>query len=368
MIKDNQQAEQLNYQFAYTGLKNDGFTAKILALPSLLLLFVFLILPFLVAVGISFSDKRLLSPHESHFVGLDNYTRLLSVQIIAVNPKSSNNLANGFEYKGNHYQKVRDLIRSTPELSAYSMLYQFQLLNKQQLVLAKDPLFIQSLLNTFKFVVMVVPLQILGALFLALMLNGRGKIRLLFKLLFFAPVVTSMVVVCVVWSMIYQQHGGLLNSVLSMMSSSYQPVDWLRDPAWAMPALVVLSAWQGMGIQMLIILAGLQSIPHNLYEAAALDGANKWAQFFHITLPGLKNTLIVVVISTVIFAFALFVQVDVMTQGGPQDSTSTVLFYAIEKGFRQQQIAYGAAVCIFYFILIVALTLFQKRLLAHGKS
>lgn len=360
--------QQIKHEFAYTGIAKEKLKAQLLALPALVLLFVFLILPFLVAVTTSFTDKRLLSPNQVEFIGFDNYTRLLSVKTLSfpLNRESSSDFE--LTYDGKTYLKLRDLLRDNAEFEDYSILYQYKIFEQKKYILAKDPLFIKSLFNTFKFVFMVVPIQVLLALMLALVLQGKGKLKVAFRMLFFAPVVTSMVVVCVVWSMLYQQDGGLFNQVIAKFFDDYQAINWLRDPQWALFSIVLLSAWQGVGIQMLILLSGLKSIPHSLYEASVLDGANKWSQFRYITLPSLKNTLIVVIISTSIFAFSLFVQVDVMTQGGPNDSTSTVLFYAIEKGFRQQQIAYGAAICIFYFVLIVFFTVLQKRLISNEQT
>lgn len=360
--------QQIKHEFAYTGIAKEKLKAQLLALPALVLLFVFLILPFLIAVTTSFTDKRLLSPNQVKFIGFDNYARLLSVKTLSLPLHMDNSSNFALTYGGKAYLKLRDLLRDNSEFEGYSILYQYEMFEQKKYILAEDPLFIKSVFNTFKFVFMVVPIQVLLALILALLLQGEGKLKVVFRMLFFAPVVTSMVVVCVVWSMLYQQDGGLLNKVISQLFDHYQAIDWLRDPQWALFSIVLLSAWQGVGIQMLILLSGLKSIPNSLYEASALDGANKWAQFRYITIPSLKNTLIVVIISTSIFAFSLFTQVDVMTQGGPHDSTSTVLFYAIEKGFRQQQIAYGAAICIFYFVLIVFFTILQKRLISNEKT
>ncbi|WP_440905569.1 carbohydrate ABC transporter permease [Catenovulum sp. SX2] len=357
------------FQFNYTGMQQDKRHYWLMAMPAAILLLIFLCLPLLVSVGVSLTDERLLSPNSAHFIGLENYKRLLGIKIIEFRPA---NVAEGqtediFIYQEKSHTKLRNLVRGTEALFGYSELTQLHWFGKNWVVMARDVLFIRSFLNTCKFVLMVVPMQVLFALALALALRLNFVGAAIFKLLFFVPVVTSMVVVCVVWTLMLHQQEGLINQAISYFWPDYIAIDWLNDPKWSLFAIACMSAWQGVGVQMLIILAGLQSIPKSLYEAASLDGASPWSQFINVTLPGLRHTMIFVVLSTTIFAFALFVQVDVMTQGGPQDSTSTVLFYAIEKGFRQQQIAYGATVCILYFMVILSLSLIQKRLLSYDK-
>ena len=362
-------AKDSEYQFNYTGMQQGKSYARLMLLPAALLLFLFLCLPLVVSVGVSLTDERLLSPNSAHFVGLENYKRLLAVKVIEL--KRANNLTeqteDTFIYQHKRYRKLRELVRDNAELFGYSELTQFNVFGHTRVVLARDVLFIRSFINTCKFVAMVVPMQVILALFLALALRHNFTGSGVLKIVFFTPVVTSMVVVCVVWTLMLHQQEGLINQAIKYIWPAYVQIDWLNDPQWSLFAIACLSAWQGVGVQMLIILAGLQAIPNTLYEAASLDGASPWSQFRHVTLPGLRHTLIIVVLSTTIFAFALFVQVDVMTQGGPQDSTSTVLFYAIEKGFRQQQIAYGSTVCILYFVVILALSLLQKKLLSYDK-
>ncbi|EWH11887.1 binding-protein-dependent transport system inner membrane protein [Catenovulum agarivorans DS-2] len=357
------------HQFNYNSIQQDKLTAGLMLVPALFLLFVFLCIPLVVSVGVSLTDERLISPNSARFVGLENYKKLLGLQIIEVNRfnRESGSEADEFVYKDKRYSKLRNLVRNNAELLGYSELSRFTVWDKSWVIVARDVLFIRSFLNTCKFVLMVVPIQVLLALALALALRRNFIGSGIIKLLFFTPVVTSMVVVCVVWSLMLHQQEGLINQVIASLWPLYDAIDWLNDPAWSLFAIAAMSAWQGVGVQMLILLAGLQAIPNSLYEAASLDGASRWSQFLHITLPGLRHTLIFVVLSTTIFAFALFVQVDVLTQGGPQDSTSTVLFYAIEKGFRQQQIAYGSTVCILYFVVILTLSLIQKKLLGYEK-
>ncbi|RME63118.1 MAG: sugar ABC transporter permease, partial [Alphaproteobacteria bacterium] len=177
----------------------------------------------------------------------------------------------------------------------------------------------------------------------------------------------SMVVVSVVWAFLYDTELGLINRFLSAASfGAIGPIDWLGNASTAMPAIVLMSAWQGAGFQMLIFLAGLQNIPEELYEAARVDGANAFQRFRHITLPGLRNTMVFVVIATTVAAFGLFAQVDVMTQGGPGDATSTVIFHAVRKGVREQDIAYGATISVIYFLVIAVIAISQKRIFERG--
>jgi multiple sugar transport system permease protein/raffinose/stachyose/melibiose transport system permease protein len=129
-----------------------------------------------------------------------------------------------------------------------------------------------------------------------------------------------------------------------------------------MPAIIILSIWQGVGFHMVIWLAGLQTIPGELYEAAALDGAGSWNKFAHVTWPGLRSTLVFVIVTITIAAFGLFVQVDVMTRGGPLESTTTIIFHTVRKGFREQEVGYGAALSLIFFVLVLTVSLVQRRL------
>lgn len=337
--------------------------AFMMSAPALLGLLMFLVLPFLMAVGMSFTDQRLLSPNETSWVGLRNYDRLLNVSWVVQQPERD---ATGQVVRDEdgeiEYPRLRTLLRSDPAYRDYKAFTRWDFGEQRFVVLAKDPQFIQSFLNTALFVLLVVPLQCGLALALALLINRQLRGIYLFRTVFFSPVVTSIVVVSIVWSFLYHRDLGLFNHYLEAMSFGLiGPIDWLGDPDWAMPSIVMMSAWQAAGVQMLIFLAGLQGISRELYEAAELDGAGKWSQFWHVTLPGLKNTSIFVIISTTIQAFGLFTQVDVMTSGGPQGSTSTVMYHAVTKGFREQDIAYGSAISVIFFLVILLIALLQKR-------
>jgi multiple sugar transport system permease protein len=144
--------------------------------------------------------------------------------------------------------------------------------------------------------------------------------------------------------------------------------DFLRNGTWALPAIILMSMWQGAGFQMVIILAGLQGIPQSLYEAAATDKASAWNQFLYVTLPGLRNTLIFVVLVTTILAFRLFDQIWIMTSGGPENATTTVMFETVTAAFRRQQVARGAAMTVVFFIIVLAITLLQRRILREERE
>lgn len=338
----------------------------LMGLPALLGLFMFIVLPFVMAITITFTDQRMMSPHPTTFVGLDNYQRLLGLNYLVMSPEVDEKNQIKLDETGEPvYPRLRNVIRSSkPELKGYFELTQFQIGGDRRLIiLAKDPIFYQSLINTFLFALMVVPLQSGTALGLALLVNKGLKATNFFRTVYFAPVVTSMVVVSIVWTFLYHTESGLINEYLRFVSFGLVgPIDWLGDKNWAMPSIVIMSSWQGAGVQMLIFLAGLQGIPKVLYEAASIDGANAWQKFRYITLPGLKNTMVFIVISTTIAAFGLFTQVDVMTSGGPQGSTTTVMYHLVQKGFREMDTAYGSTISVIYFLIILSIAMLQKHL------
>lgn len=342
--------------------RRQRFYGWLLGSPAFFGLALFILVPFVMAIVLSFTNQRLLSPNATEMVGLRNYDRLLAVTWLTQDARRDEagailRAADGAP----EFERLRSVIRANPDYRDYSELATFTFNESRLVLLAKDPLFIKSFGNTLKFAFMVIPLQCGAALLLALLVNLGLRGTNFFRTAYFAPVVTSMVVVSIVWTFLYHKDTGLINEFLKTLSFGLiGDIDWLGSPAWSMPAIVVMSAWQGAGYQMLIFLAGLQNIPEDLYEAASLDGANGWQKFWYITLPGLRNTTIFVVISTTIAAFGLFTQVDVMTAGGPADSTSTVMYHAVRKGFREQDIGYGATISVIYFLVILAIALGQK--------
>ncbi|MFP4345541.1 MAG: carbohydrate ABC transporter permease [Anaerolineales bacterium] len=285
--------------------------AWLFSAPALLLLFVFLAVPFLMAIGLSFTDQRLVpNPNvPTRFVGLRNYVRLL-----------------------------------------------------------EDDAFRRGLLNNFYFAIVVVPIQTGLALFLALLVNQKLKGVNLFRTIYFSPVVTTMVVVAIVWTFLYNPNG-LINTFIQTISfGNLGPYDWLQNTKLVFPAIMVLSIWQGAGFQMVIFLAGLQDIPDYLYEAAEVDGATKMQQFFHVTLPMLRNTTIFVVISTTILAFKLFTQVEVMTGGGPQNASMTTVVYMVRQGWGNLRVGYASAISIVFFLIVLGVSLLQRRFLQERRE
>ncbi|OMI12760.1 ABC transporter permease [Bacillus paralicheniformis] len=275
--------------------------------PSLLILSVFLVIPSIMAVYYAFTDYYLLTPDLRKFVGFDNFIKLF-----------------------------------------------------------KDPIFLKSLSNTLKFVVLVIPLQIGAALGLALLLNKKRKVNTFFKVAYFSPVVMSLVVISVLWLYLLNPNEGMINNVLTHVGLPPQP--FLTSPEQAIFTIVFVSVWQGAGFQMLIFLAGLQNIPGDVYEAAQLDGMNKWQRFIYITLPLLKPTSIFIFITTLISAFKLLVQPMVMTQGGPVNSTMTVVYYIYQTGFTDRMVGYASSIALLFGTIIGLVTLAQRKLVKEDEG
>jgi multiple sugar transport system permease protein len=227
--------------------------------------------------------------------------------------------------------------------------------------LLTEPLFWKALGNTLYFVALGVPLSIGASLGAALLVNSKvARFRNLFRTIFFAPVVTTLVAVAVVWRYIFHTRYGFLNYGLSFLDIA--PIDWMGDPHWAMPAIVVLAVWKNFGYNMIILLAALQSIPEDLYEAARIDGASAWQLFRHITLPGLAPVLMLVSILTMTGYFQLFAEPYVMTEGGPLQSTLSVLYFMYEEGFKWWSLGRASAVAFLLFVLMFVVTVLQLRI------
>lgn len=229
------------------------------------------------------------------------------------------------------------------------------------LTLLRTPLFWQALGNTLEFVVLGVPLSIATSLGAALLINSKlARFRGIFRTIFFAPVVTTLVAVAVIWRYLFNTQFGLINWLLGL--AGIGPVDWLGSPHWAMPAIVVFAVWKNFGYNMIILLAGLQTIPDELYEAARIDGAGMTAQFRHVTLPALAPVMLLVSILTMAAYFQLFAEAYVMTQGGPVQSTTSILYLMFVQGFQFWNLGYATAVAFVLFAILFALTLVQLRL------
>ena len=344
---------------------HEAVYAWLMSAPALIGLFLFVALPLFGGLYWSFTNKRLISPLPTEYIGLQNYRSLLGLQIIRLEPEIDS--ATGriqTDLDGNPvYPRARAVIRGDPAYKGLRPWFTADVLGGRYAVIAGDPTFLRSLINTFIFVLVIVPGQGGLALLMALLVNQRLRGRYLFRTIYFSPVVTSMAVLAIVWTFLYNPDQGLINRFLSAITFGRFSPDWLVSADSALLAIIILSAWQAAGFQMVIFLAGLQGIPQSLYEAAQIDGGNSWQQFRHVTIPQLRNTTIFVIISTTILAFRLFTQVDVMTKGGPQDATVTVVFHAVDTGFRQQKIGYGSAVTVLFFIIVVSIALIQRALL-----
>ena len=217
------------------------------------------------------------------------------------------------------------------------------------------PLFWKSLVNTLYFVAVGVPLSIALSLgFAALLQSPLARFKPLFRTALFAPVVTTLVAVAVIWRYLFHVRYGLLNEGLAALG--IDPIDWLGDPHWAMPSIILFALWKGFGANMIIFVAALQAIPAELYEAARIDGASRWRQFVDVTVPLLGPTLFLVSVLTMAGYFQLFAEPYVMTQGGPLQSTVSVLYLMYEEGFRWWNLGRASAVAFLLFALMVAAT------------
>jgi multiple sugar transport system permease protein len=279
--------------------------AWVLIAPALVAIGVFFVLPVVAALALSFTDFDVYTvgdPSRLRFVGLANYRHLLA-----------------------------------------------------------DPRFWTALGNTVYFVLVGGTLSVMVALAAALLVEARSvRLRALFRTVFLLPVVTTLVAVAVVWRFLYQPRFGLLNALLGYLG--VPPIDWLGDPRWAMPALILLAVWKNFGFDTLIFSAGLQSIPPQVDEAARLDGAGAWQRLRWMTLPLLAPTLAFVALITMIGYFQLFAEPYVMTQGGPADRTLSVALLMYEEGFRWWNLGAGSAIAFVLFAIVLGLTLLELRL------
>lgn len=227
--------------------------------------------------------------------------------------------------------------------------------------LLETPLFWTALGNTGVFVFVGAPLSIAASLGAALLLSARlARARGVFRTALFAPVVTTVVAVALIWRYVFHTRYGLLNDALGWFGLG--PIDWLGDPAWSMPAMILFAVWKNFGYNMIIFVAGLQRIPADLYEAARLDGASRLQQLRYLTLPALAPTMLLVTILTMVGYFQLFAEPYVMTRGGPAQSTTSVLYFMFEEGFKWWNLGFASAVAFVLFAIMLAGTLLQLHL------
>lgn len=350
-----------------TDSQTENLVGWLMAGPAIILIVMFLIVPFIMAFVMAFTNQRLISPNPTDFVGFKNFTDLMTVRPFVLDPVLDESGQIVLDDAGQPtYPSLRDYVRNNdqyPELNGLREWFSWNWGNSRVYMLASDVVFIKALMNTFFFVIVIAPVQGGLALVLAILINQPLKYINIFRTIYFMPVVVSMVVVSLLWRFIYDGQNGLLNTVLGFISfGTFQPIDWLGNPSSAMPALMLMSIWQAVGFHMVIWLAGLQNIPSTLYEAASVEGANRWQQFRFVTWPGLRNTAVFVLLVITMQAFGLFTQVDVMTRGGPLDSTQSIVFQAVQRGYEKQDIAGGSTISVIFFGLVLMITLVQNYL------
>lgn len=280
-------------------------------LPALLLLGIFVLWPMARALWWSFTNADLLAPGAADWIGPGNYSDLLT-----------------------------------------------------------DARFRQSFANTALFALMVVPLQTALAFVLALWVNRPEPAWRWLRAVFFVPVIVAMPVLAVLWTMLYQpaqgDQAGLINAALGWLG--LPPQSWLSDPSLALPAIAFMSIWQGVGLQMMVFLAGLQNVPAELLEAARIDGANAFRRVVHVIIPSMRNTIIFVATVTTILAFRLFVQPYLMTRGGPGNRTLSIVQSIYESTFIAQDLGRACAAMFLFLLLVAAITLIQRRLVREDRT
>lgn len=245
--------------------------------------------------------------------------------------------------------------------SDYAIIGDFKWLGlKNYADIAADPFFWIALKNTAYYTVLYVPSGLVVALGTALLLNRRHRAVRLFRTFFYIPVVASTVATATIWFWMLNPQNGLLNVVLGWFDIDGPA--WLYDSQWAMIAIVMMSVWAGFGANMIIFLGGLQGVPNELYEAARLDGASAWQQFWYVTLPSLKRTTFLVSTMLIIGAFQVFDQAYVLTKGGPGNSTITMVYYIYNKGFGSLEMGYASALSFVLFLIILVFSLINARL------
>jgi multiple sugar transport system permease protein len=276
-------------------------------MPAMILLVVVTLIPFALSIWFSFTDQRLVPrPVPTKFIGLTNYQRMFA-----------------------------------------------------------DPDFWQAIWNTVYFAVLVVPFQLAISLSAALALNSFIPARGFFRSVAMLPLLLPITVVVTIWAVLFRIPNGPLNAVWQLFAGQGNYVDWIGSSSTAMISFVVLSAWATFPYQMLIYLAGLQEIPGELYEAAKVDGATPWQRFISVTWPGLRNVNIFLLIITTIGALKLFTQVNILSKGGPNGATTTIILYLFQQGFTAQKIGFASAVAVFFFLAVSAIALLQRTFLKN---
>lgn len=278
------------------------FSSKFLfLLPALILISAFVIYPLILAVGYSFTDYYLLKPNDISFVGIDNYV----------------------EISHDKYAK-------------------------------------QAFFNSAQYAIYIVPLQVALSLFLAILIAKKSRINTFFRTAFFSPYLLSIIVVSLLWKNILDPNVGIINEFL--VQFGFEKLEFLANPNLALPTISFIILWQGISFQMLILTAALQDISPSFYEAADIEGANAWQKFKFITIPSIKGQIVFVLIVVTTGTFKIIIEPLVLTNGGPQGSTSSILLYMFEQGTRYRQIGYSSAITVIFAILLIILAFIQSKL------
>ena len=287
--------------------KDEQIAAYVFSVPAVFLLVAFMVVPMIYTVYYSVFQYQVMRPNDISFIGFANYIKLFA-----------------------------------------------------------DSDFWLALKNTVYFTIIVVPVQCALALALAMLVSKKFRGVSIFRTMYFSPQLTSMVVISVLWTVLYNSNPntGLINSILAGMGM--EPINFLSNPKTAMNAIIFMSAWQGAGYQMMIFLAGLQGIPGEQYEAASVDGATPVQRFLYVTLPNLKGTIVYVITITMIQAMKLFTQPYVMTQGGPQNATKTMVYYIYTQGFQKGNFGYACSAAAVFFVIVVAMSLIMQKITADA--
>ncbi|RNI36195.1 sugar ABC transporter permease [Hanamia caeni] len=275
-----------------------SFLPYLLVSPYLLFLVVFIIFPVLFCFFLTFNNWNIIAP--MHFIGLKNYSRLIH-----------------------------------------------------------DRLFWKAILNTLQFLLLHIPLQLVVSLFLAFLLNKKIKAGAFFRASFFMPVIVSGVVVTILWQQLLGYDSGIINRTLQ--SAGMEKIGWLTNPDIAIYSIALMATWKNVGLYVILFLVGLQTVPVAYYEAAKMEGASEWQQFYHITLPMINPTIFMVVILSTIGGFNLFIEPYIMTGGGPLNSTLSAVLYIYKQAFQYYNMGYSATLGFFYAMLIMSVVVLQKR-------
>ncbi len=278
--------------------KKKKFLPYLLVSPYLLFVLVFVLFPVFFSLYLTFHKWNIIAPMK--FIGLENYTRLFS-----------------------------------------------------------DRLFWKAIGNTLKFLLLHIPLQLIVSLFLAYLLNQKIKAASFFRGSFFMPVIVSGVVVTILWQQLLGFDFGLINRML--MDIGMSKVGWLVDPGIAIYSIAVMATWKNVGLYVILFLVGLQTVPTQYYEAAKMEGATRWQQFYHITLPMINPTVFMVVILSTIGGFSLFIEPYIMTGGGPLNTTLSAVLYIYKQAFQYYNMGYSATLGFFYAIMIMTVVILQKK-------